>query len=428
MQARRRADRGLWRITMRATTWQKVSAGTTGRRSIVRLAGAALLAAGFAASPAGAVELRPWQAPAQRHEDAAAARVATRYELADGSLEDVTAGDERIEPLFDAATSGTYEGTVGGSPFELTVANGKITGWRVEDLACPTFTITSAQVTTSCTIAGNDSFTCGSLGCTPAGSMRIAGAFSGNTVSGTFDADFMPPFNPCCSLRGRSFTATRGGSGGSPPAAPSNLTAAAESADEILLQWNDNSNDETEFRVEGREGTTGVFDDLGAVGANAEGAIVSGLDPATLYQFRVRARNAHGDSPYSNVAGATTFGGTGGGCTAGATTLCLNGDRFQVQATYRTGQGQTGQAQVVELTPDTGYLWFFADSNVEVVTKVLDGCAFNNRYWVFAGGLTDVEVVLTVTDTQTGSVRTYTNGLGTKYAPVQDTSAFPSCP
>ena len=32
----------------------------------------------------------------------------------------------------------------------------------------------------------------------------------------------------------------------------------------------------------------------------------------------------------------------------------------------------------------------------------------NSRYWTFAGGLTDVNVILTVTDTQTGAIKTYT--------------------
>ncbi len=59
--------------------------------------------------------------------------------------------------------------------------------------------------------------------------------------------------------------------------------------------------------------------------------------------------------------------------------------------------------------------------------KVLDGCSLNNHFWVFASGLTDVEVVLTVTDSQTGVSRTYFNPQGQAYTPVQDTSAF-SCP
>ena len=36
--------------------------------------------------------------------------------------------------------------------------------------------------------------------------------------------------------------------------------------------------------------------------------------------------------------------------------------------------------------------WFFQAENVEAVVKVLNGCGINDRYWVFAGGLTDVKV------------------------------------
>jgi hypothetical protein len=114
-------------------------------------------------------------------------------------------------------------------------------------------------------------------------------------------------------------------------------------------------------------------------------------------------------------------------CPPTSTTLCLNNDRFKVQATYQTGSGQSGQAQVVKLTSDTGYLWFFSSSNVELVVKVLNACGING-YWVFAGGLTDVRVTLTVTDTKTGSVKQYTNPLGQAFQPIQDTSAFSVCP
>jgi len=118
---------------------------------------------------------------------------------------------------------------------------------------------------------------------------------------------------------------------------------------------------------------------------------------------------------------------SGPSCTESSTALCLNNSRFRVQATYQTGAGQTGSANVVKLTSETGYLWFFSSTNVEVVIKVLDACGING-YWVFAAGLTDVRVVLTVTDTKTGAVKTYTNPLGTPFAPIQDTSAFSTCP
>jgi phosphatidylinositol-3-phosphatase len=115
-------------------------------------------------------------------------------------------------------------------------------------------------------------------------------------------------------------------------------------------------------------------------------------------------------------------------CGPGATSLCLVNGRFAVTATYATASGPSGAAQAVPLTPDTGYFWFFSAGNVEAVVKVLDGCALDGSYWFFAGGLTDVQVTITVADTQTHFVKTYTNPQATAFQPIQDTSALPVCP
>jgi hypothetical protein len=118
---------------------------------------------------------------------------------------------------------------------------------------------------------------------------------------------------------------------------------------------------------------------------------------------------------------------TPGSCIAGPTTLCLGANgRFKVEATFDTGSLQ-GQAMVVKLTEETGYLWFFSAANVEAVLKVLDACSFNQRFWVFAAGLTDVLTEITVTDTATGAVKTYTNPQGTPFKPIQDSNAFETC-
>jgi sugar lactone lactonase YvrE len=111
-------------------------------------------------------------------------------------------------------------------------------------------------------------------------------------------------------------------------------------------------------------------------------------------------------------------------CADGPETLCLLGSRFAVTATWATATA-SGPAQAVPLTGDTGYLWFFDPANVEAVVKVLDGCALGGHFWVFAGGLTDVAVKLTVTDSHTGAMRTYENPQGKPFAPIQDTAAFP---
>jgi hypothetical protein len=75
------------------------------------------------------------------------------------------------------------------------------------------------------------------------------------------------------------------------------------------------------------------------------------------------------------------------------------------------------------LTGDTGYFYFFDETNVELVVKVLDGRSYNGHFWVFYGALSNLAYTITVTDTQTGEVRTYLNPPG-KLASVADTLAF----
>ena len=116
-------------------------------------------------------------------------------------------------------------------------------------------------------------------------------------------------------------------------------------------------------------------------------------------------------------------------CTPNATTLCLNQGRFEVKIDYETAQGATGDGQAESLTSDSGYFWFFNEANVELVIKVIDGCGYNDRYWVFAGGLTNVETHLTVRDTQhPGTIFTSTNPLNQAFAPILSIDALDSCP
>jgi ELWxxDGT repeat protein len=111
-------------------------------------------------------------------------------------------------------------------------------------------------------------------------------------------------------------------------------------------------------------------------------------------------------------------------CTPGPTRLCLQDGRFAVEARWKKSDGTSGAGQTVPLAGgDTGYFWFFDASNVEVVLKVLDGRPLNGKFWVFYGALSDVEYTLTVTDTETGAVKTYTNPKG-RLASVADTGAF----
>ncbi len=115
-------------------------------------------------------------------------------------------------------------------------------------------------------------------------------------------------------------------------------------------------------------------------------------------------------------------------CTPGPTELCLNGSRFRVRTFWSTPQGTSGQGQAQPLTGDTGTFWFFESDNVEVVVKVLDACTPFGSFWVFAAGLTDVQVTLEVTDSLTGRSNRYENPQRTAFLPLQDTAAFACIP
>ncbi|HVS00551.1 MAG TPA: hypothetical protein VMW27_28270 [Thermoanaerobaculia bacterium] len=111
------------------------------------------------------------------------------------------------------------------------------------------------------------------------------------------------------------------------------------------------------------------------------------------------------------------------GCGAGEA-LCLGeGGRFHVTVNWQDFTGHRGIGHPVALTADTGTFWFFGESNVELILKVLDGRGDNGHFWVFYGALSDVSYTITVTDTVTGQRKTYVNPPG-HMASVGDTEAF----
>lgn len=115
-------------------------------------------------------------------------------------------------------------------------------------------------------------------------------------------------------------------------------------------------------------------------------------------------------------------------CNPDVNQVCLLDGRFRAQVDWQTTSGQIGPGRPIWYSDDTDEFWFFGPDNLEMLTKMVDGCGLNQRFWLFAGGLTNVAVTLTVTDTHTGGKRVYHNPQGTAFRPVQDTSAFGGCP
>lgn len=210
------------------------------------------------------------------------------------------------------------------------------------------------------------------------------------------------------------------------PARPTRLAAAVLTPVEVELTWKEHGGDATEIRVEVRT-IDGAFEDVGAVPAGSAAALIQGLEPATAYVFRVRGRRGEVFSDYSNEAPVTTSA-VPGPCTADAETLCLRG-RFRVRAAWKSADGRSGAAKVQPVpASDSGLLWFLTPDNLELLVKVLDGCAGNARHWVFVGPATNFQYLLTVTDMGTGAVRVYFNPQGISPQAVTDTTAFAGCP
>ncbi|MEM6312677.1 MAG: kelch repeat-containing protein, partial [Planctomycetota bacterium] len=88
------------------------------------------------------------------------------------------------------------------------------------------------------------------------------------------------------------------------PAAPTGLTATAVEAG-VSLEWFDNADDETGYRIE-RRAAGGTFTTVGNAAANATSFLDDAAQPGTTYDYRVVAVNTAGDSPASNTASATT--------------------------------------------------------------------------------------------------------------------------
>jgi hypothetical protein len=91
-----------------------------------------------------------------------------------------------------------------------------------------------------------------------------------------------------------------------PPDAPSSLNASAVSADQIVLDWTDNSSNENGFAVERSPNGSNSWQEIATVGDNTTTYTDTGLAPGTTYFYRVAAYNLNGNNGFSNTASSTT--------------------------------------------------------------------------------------------------------------------------
>jgi hypothetical protein len=109
-------------------------------------------------------------------------------------------------------------------------------------------------------------------------------------------------------------------------------------------------------------------------------------------------------------------------CVADSTHLCVQSGRFRISVTWSVGR-RSGVARAIPVAANSGGFWFFDSSALDLTVKIVDGRAINGHVWFFYAALSDAGYSITVTDTQTGLVKTYANPAG-RLASVADTSAF----
>jgi len=90
------------------------------------------------------------------------------------------------------------------------------------------------------------------------------------------------------------------------PSRPSSLTAYdGSSSSQVVLSWQDNSNNEDGFRID-RKLAGGTYAEIATTGVRVTNYQDNGLNCQTTYYYRVRAYNAAGDSDYTDEANVTT--------------------------------------------------------------------------------------------------------------------------
>ncbi len=237
-------------------------------------------------------------------------------------------------------------------------------------------------------------------------------------------------------------------------APPTHLDAAPTSETSVRVTWRDNSISETGYEVQirpqargddpddeadgtaapgadGEGGAANGWTAAATLGPNATSAVLDGLEPGGRYLFRVGALGP----------GAPAFGRTGAfdvapvpapgemtDCEPGETAAVLSGG-YEVRMCFEMPSGARIDASNYHLeSTASGLLYFFDRDNVEVLVKVLDGCAINGHRWVFSAPVTDLAFNLEITEQATGRTFSHRNPRGMTASTAGDAAAFPCTP
>ena len=87
-----------------------------------------------------------------------------------------------------------------------------------------------------------------------------------------------------------------------PPVAPDNLQVGSPTSTTLQLSWDHDSTDEQGFDLQRRLTGGSTWIDIPGIGGGSTGYTDTGLNPSTSYDYQIRAVNAAGPAPGSEIA------------------------------------------------------------------------------------------------------------------------------
>ena len=188
------------------------------------------------------------------------------------------------EGSYAITMTGTGGGVTKTTTFSLTVSLQTIT----PTVAAPTITPNGGSFTDSVSVTLQPATSGGSIFYTTDGSTPTQ---SSTPYTGAFTLTSSATVNAIALQSGSNPSAQ----------ASASFTIVAPSA-QLTLTWQDNSNDEDDFAIERKTGTSGAYSQIASVAANVTSYMDNSVTRGVTYCYRVQAVNSVGASAYSNEA------------------------------------------------------------------------------------------------------------------------------